>query len=223
VPRRPRAGCGGIVFHVINRGARRMRLFDDAADYRCFMGVLADAVDRVPMRLLSYVVMPNHWHLVLWPIADRDLSRFMAWATATHVHRWHLAHNSVGTGTLYQGRFKAIPVKDDEHFLTVCRYVERNPVRAGLVARAQEWPWSSASLRRQPAGPPVDAWPVARPPNWSQHLNTPERSADLERLRQAEAGKPFGPAEWSLATATQLGWRSGLGRPGRPVRSEGSE
>jgi putative transposase len=196
-------------------------LFDTAADYRCFLRVLADAAGHLPMRLLAYVVMPNHWHLVLWPLGDRDLSHFMAWATATHVRRWHADHDSLGTGTLYQGRFKAIPVKDDAHFLTVCRYVERNPIRAGLVTQAHEWPWSSASPRNRYAGPTLDEWPVPRPADWAERLNTPESEADLERLRQGEVGMPFGPGEWSLATAARLGWTAGLRRRGRPPRLAG--
>ena len=87
----------------------------------------------------------------------------MAWATATYSRRWHLAHNTVGTGTIYQGRFKAIPVKDDRHFLTVCRYVERNPVRARLVSRVEDWEWSSASSVSRPSGPFLHEWPVPRP------------------------------------------------------------
>lgn len=188
MPRRPRTGCGGIVFHLLNRGARRLCLFENAADYSCFLQVLTDATMRLPMRLLAYVVMPNHWHLVLWPVGDHDLSRFMAWTTAAHVRRWHGAHNSQGTGALYQGRFKAIPVKDEGHFLTVCRYVERNPVRAGLVSKADDWPWSSASPRSRHDGPPLDAWPVTRPVDWHQRLSRPESNADLERLRRGGSG-----------------------------------
>jgi putative transposase len=95
------------------------------------------------MRLLSYIVLPNHWHLVVWPQRDGELSSYAQWLTVTHVRRWHAHHHSGGTGPVYQGRFKSFPVETDDHFLTVCRYVERNARRANLVARAENWRWSS--------------------------------------------------------------------------------
>jgi putative transposase len=108
------------------------------------------------MRVLAYVVMPNHWHLVLWPAADVQLSRFMQWLTLTHTRRWHIVRGTIGTGPLYQGRYKAIPIQSDEHLLTAMRYVERNPLRAGLIGRAQDWPWcSAASAHGGRAWPPV--------------------------------------------------------------------
>ncbi|HUG92188.1 MAG TPA: hypothetical protein VML55_15210, partial [Planctomycetaceae bacterium] len=81
--------------------------------------------------------MPNHWHLVVWPAGDGDLSEYMRWLTVTHTQRWHAAHHTSGTGALYQGRFKS------EHFLTVCRYVERNALRANLAGSAEAWRWGS--------------------------------------------------------------------------------
>ena len=219
MPRRPRGGCGGLVFHVMNRGARRAVLFDDGRDYRAFAEVLREAGDRVPMRVLAYVLMPNHWHLVLWPLEDLHLSAYMAWATGTHARRWHLARGSAGTGALYQGRFKALPVKNDRHFLRVCRYVERNPVRAGLVARAEFWPWSSASEIGREHGPRLHPWPVARPADWCERINQPETEAELAKLRRSPNGPPFGPKAWSRRMAGRLGWRTGLRGPGRPARS----
>jgi putative transposase len=110
MPRRFQIGTGGVLFHVMNRGARRGRLFFDADDYRCFLRAMVEALTHTDMRILSYAIMPNHWHLVLWPRADGDLSRFMQRLTRLHAQWWHLAHQSVGTGAVYQGRFRAIPV-----------------------------------------------------------------------------------------------------------------
>ena len=221
MPRRSRNGSGGLVFHVMNRSARRLTLFDSPTDYRAFEQVLCEAAERVPMRLLCYAVMPNHWHLVLWPLEDHDLSRYMKWLTMTHAERWHLARGSVGTGAVYQGRFKAIPTQRDPHFLAVCRYVERNPLRAGLVERAEDWPWSSAwkgdgIVRR----PPLHSWPVARPEDWIDLLNQPEPAERLGALRGCvRRDTPFGTAQWKFQTATQLGWKLGLRGRGRPPRS----
>src|SRR5438270_7729787 len=121
-----RAADGGYVYHALNRATGRHPLFQKDGDYEAFERVLAEACARVPVRLLAYCVMPNHWHLVVWPKADGDLSRFTAWLTLTHTQRWHAHHHTAGTGHLYQGRFKSFPVQEDDHLLIVCRYVERN-------------------------------------------------------------------------------------------------
>lgn len=125
-----RAAPGGLVYHVLNRANGRQALFDDDGDYAAFERVLSEAQKRIAMRLLAYCVMPNHWHLVLWPHRDGDLSRFISWLTLTHTQRWHAYRQTVGTGHLYQGRFKSFVVQTDEHLMTVCRYyVERNAGR----------------------------------------------------------------------------------------------
>src|SRR5689334_12252592 len=107
MPRRNRFSTGGYVFHVLNRAVGRQTIFANDADYVAFECVMREAAKQVPMRLLSYSIMPNHWHLVLWPVSDNDLSNYMHWLTATHTQRWHLAHGTTGTGPIYQGRFKS--------------------------------------------------------------------------------------------------------------------
>ena len=124
------------MFHVINRGNGRMTIFDDESDYAAFERVMAETMERKPMRLLAYCLMPNHWHLVLRPRKDGDLGRFMQRLTVTHVRRWHEHRHTAGEGHLYQGTYKSFLVAQDEHYLSVCRYVERNALRAGLVPRA---------------------------------------------------------------------------------------
>jgi putative transposase len=143
VPRRPRIATGGYVYHALNRAVGRSTIFEKDDDYAAFEAVLEEAREQVDTRLLAFSVMPNHWHLVLWPREDGDLSDYMGWLTNTHTRRWHLAHGTVGTGPLYQGRFKSFPIQEDEHFFTVCRYVERNALRANLVTSAEQWRWSS--------------------------------------------------------------------------------
>ena len=97
---------GGLAYHVLNRGVARMQVFDDADDFAAFGRVLAEAAARVPtIRLLGYCLMPNHWHLVVWPKGDGQLSEFMRWLTVTHTQRWHAHHHSSGTGPVYQGRY----------------------------------------------------------------------------------------------------------------------
>jgi putative transposase len=182
-----------------------------------FLRALNDAQDRIPLRLLCYVLMPNHWHLVVWPARDDELARFMAWLTSTHSRRWHLRRQSVGSGTNYQGRYKAIAVKDDPHYLVVCRYVERNPIKAGLVASAADWPWSSASVTAGSTQPRTTEWPVARPEPWGEYVDRDESPGEFERLQTAiRSGTPYGPHGWREDAATRLRWPSGLRSRGRP-------
>ncbi len=89
--------------------------------------------------------MPNHWHFVLRATEDGGMSDFLRWVSLTHTMRLHAHYHTTGEKHIYQGRFKSFPVQDDAHFLTVCRYVERNALRAGLVARAEDWKWGSLS------------------------------------------------------------------------------
>jgi putative transposase len=204
-----------------------MKLFGKAADYQLFEQVLTEAVEREGMRLCAYVMMPNHFHLVLWPRRDGQLSRFMQWVTMTHTQRFHARRGSRGRGHLYQSRFKSFPIQADEHFLSVCRYVERNPLRAGLVRQAKSWAWSSLGLRqgrRVESKLKLAQWPVAMPRNWSELVERAEDEKELEGLRRAsERGRPFGEGDWVLRTATRLGIQSSLRPPGRPRKSGGKK
>src|SRR5580658_5833113 len=142
--RKPRFSPGGLAYHVMNRASVKIDLFDDAGNYDAFERVLAEATKReATMRVCAYCLMPNHFHLVLWPKVDGQLSRFMQWLTMTHTQRWHAHRHSAGRGHLYQSRFKSFPIQENSHFLSVCRYVERNPLRANLAERSQDWRWSS--------------------------------------------------------------------------------
>jgi len=161
-----RTATGGLVYHVLNRANGRMRIFHKPEDYDAFERIVEEAAERVAMRVLAYCLMPNHWHLVLWPREDGDLSRFVGWASLTHTRRWHAHRRSEGTGHLYQGRFKSFLVESDEHLWTVCRYVERNALRAGLCQRAEQWRWSSLwrfVCGDEAARKLLSEWPVPRP------------------------------------------------------------
>jgi putative transposase len=219
MPRRCTAVTAGLVFHVMNRAARRAPLFAVSVDYDAFERVLWEAENRVPMRLLAYVVMPNHWHLVVWPLADGALPRYMKWLTRTHAQRWHRAHGSTGTGALYQGRYKAVPVQTDRHFLVACRYVERNPCRSGLVDRPSDWRWSSAWLGAAPNRPTLAEWPVSRPADWETWLNAPEHPTAIRSLRRCtKLEVPYGAVDWTHQVALRLGLDGRLRGRGRPPR-----
>lgn len=224
MPRHARAAPGGLVYHALNRAVARLPLFQKDGDYEAFERVLALALAEHPTRLLAYCLMPNHWHLVVWPRRDGELTAFVRWLTHTHAMRWHAHYQTGGTGHLYQGRFKAFPVSADDHLYTVLRYVERNPLRAGLVARAEEWRWSSLGRRRRGAGESLlHPWPVPEPADWPARVNRPQTEAELEAVRRSVArGRPYGPPAWQAETAKRMGLEWTLrprGRPRKP-RSE---
>ena len=216
--RLPRAAEGGMVYHVLNRANARMRILDAESDYAAFEKVLVEAHERLPMRTLSYCLMPSHWHLVLWPRQDGELSEFMWWLTVTHAQRWHAAHGTAGTGHLYQGRFKSFPVQSDEHYLAVCRYVERNALRARLVERAEAWRWGSLWRRTNNVRAPLlSDWPLPEPRNWRKQVNAPQTEAELAAIRRSvKRGSPLGSEAWVQTTAGTLGLASTLRPRGRP-------
>ena len=201
-----------------------MTILEKPEDYAAFERVLEEAVDRTEMRVLAYCVMPNHWHLVVWPREDGELSRFTGWLTLTHTQRWHAHRHSAGSGHLYQGRFKSFPVQDDEHFLTVCRYVERNALRSNLVQRAEAWRWGS--LHRWKHGNAkekslVASWPLPRVAGWAKHVNTPLTEAELSALRRSvKRGVPFGETSWRDRMVRRLGLESTVRPQGRPKKQK---
>src|SRR5271155_1884971 len=121
------------------RGMAGPRCFERTATTR----PVAEANARRPIDVIAYCILLNHWHLVLRPRRNGDLSRFVGWLTLTHTQRWHAHYHNTGSGHLYQGRFKSFPVEGGAYFLALCRYVERNGLRAGLVRRAEAWRWCS--------------------------------------------------------------------------------
>ncbi len=220
MPRQARNAPGGVVYHVLNRAVARLPLFQKAGDFEAFERVMCQAMERQPIRLLAFCLMSNHWHMLLWPRADGDLTRFVRWLTHTHTMRWHAHYQTSGTGHLYQGRFKSFPVETDEHFLTVARYVERNAVRANLVKGAEKWRWSSLWQRLNP-GHPLGAllhpWPVPQPNKWLAYVNAAQTDAELAALRRAvQRGSPFGSEHWQQRVAKRLGLEFTLRPRGRP-------
>jgi putative transposase len=220
MPRTARASVGGLCYHVINRGNNRLKVFHKPQDYEAFVAMVAEACERVPVRLLAYCIMPNHFHLVLWPRGDGDLSRWMQWLLTAHVRRYHVHYG--GSGHVWQGRFKAFPIQQNEHLLTALRYVERNALRAGLVGRAQDWAWSSArwwrDRRRWPAF--LHDGPVDRGRRWLADVNSPMTPEEEDALRRSvNRGTPWGSQTWQQRTAGRLGIEASLRPRGRPSKT----
>jgi putative transposase len=202
----------------MNRGNAHTRIFHTPDDYREFLQLFAPACQRLPMRILAFCLMPNHFHLSLWPHNDGDLGTWMQWLMTSHVRRHHKRYQS--DGHIWQGRFKAFPAQSDWHILSVMRYIERNPLRANLVATAQEWPWSS--LRAWQVGNPgnlLDIAPIPRPENWLEWVNQPQSQEELDAIRTSiDRGSPLGQEQWTRQIAEELGLQSTLRSRGRPVK-----
>jgi putative transposase len=219
MPRTARVAPGGLVYHVLNRSVARIKLFRKPADFEAFEHILLEAHRRVPIPLLGWCIMSNHWHVVPSPGEDGELTEFFRWLTLTHAMRWRVSHHTVGYGPLYQGRFKSFPI-EDECVPTVCRYVERNPLTAGLVQRAQDWRWSSLWAREHGSAELqalLAPWPVKRPANWLELVNRPMRPKEVERLKVSMTrGRPFGSELWTQRTVRGLGLERTLRPRGRP-------
>jgi putative transposase len=218
MPRKPRISLGNYCYHVLNRGNGRNTVFHKDGDYAAFLKLMKEASERTAMRLLSYCLMPNHFHLVLWPEQDGDLSKWMQWLTTSHVRRYHRHYDS--SGHVWQGRFKSFPIQSDNHLLTVMRYVERNPVRAKTipVRKVQNWPWSSVGQPPKDTVVPVlDPGPVKRRRNWIDWVNRPLNEQERKAMGVCiSRGQPFGEDDWKSKTAKKLSIESSMRARGRP-------
>jgi putative transposase len=222
--RQVRIAPGGVVFHVLNRSAGKFKFLSREKDFQAFENVLLEAHARHPLQIFSYCVLATHWHFVVRPEKDGDLTAFFRWLTHTHAMRWRVSHHTVGYGHLYQGRFKSFPVEQDEHFLNVCRYVERNALTAGLVTRAEQWRWGSLWAREHGAKELraiLGSWPADRPADWTRHVNEAIGGKELDRLRSSlERGRPYGSESWVLRTATRFRMEHTIRPEGRPAKKK---
>ena len=208
---------GGLCVHVVTRGNARATVFHSDDDYAIFMQLLSAAQGRVRLELVAWCLKPNHLHLVMRPLADGDLARFMHWLLTTHVQRHRVRHGT--TGRVWQGRYKAFPIQADAHFLTVLRYVERNPVRAGLVDCALEWRWSSVRERQTAAGEHglLAPSPVPLPSPWRDWVDKPLTGAEIANVRTSiRRDRPLGDSAWTRELANRLNLLGTLKPRGRP-------
>ena len=209
-----------MIYHMLNRANFRSRLFRETAHYEDFLGIVEESLNFVPMRILAYCLMPNHWHLVLYPRADGDLSKFLRRITLTHTQRYHARTRTVGYGHVYQGRYKSLLVESDRHFLTLVRYVERNAQRAALVKKAEDWPWSSAHVRlhgNEKQKKLLSPWPVAQPRHYLEWVNQSQGKEEIENIRYAiKKSRPYGSEQWLGKAVAQFGLENTMRNRGRP-------
>lgn len=224
MPRVERIDVGGLVYHVINRANARVQIFDADEDYQLFETILEEGAERTGMHLLAYCIMPNHWHLVLYPQRDGDLVAFMSWVSNTHTRRWHVAKRTIGGGHLYQGRYKSFFCQDDAHFLTLARYVERNAKRANLVGKAEQWRWSSVWRREQGTQKQkklLSPWPVPYPREYLSWLNEPQTVTEEEAITRAIVkSSPFGSEQWTHGMVKKYGLEQTLNPVGRRTKNQ---
>ena len=220
MPRSPRADEAGGLYHALNRGNLRADIFKKEADFAAFERILGEALEIHEVELFSYQLMSNHYHLVLRPLVDGEMSRFMGWVGGTHTMRYHAHYHTSGMGHVYQQRYKSFPIQNDDHFFVVCRYVERNALRAGLVKRAEDWRWGSLWRWLQKPEPQprlLTTWPLPRLPGWVDRVNSPLTKVELQAVRNcAQRGKPLGDDCWVQSTVKRLNLESTIRPRGRP-------
>ncbi len=219
MPRPPRADEAGGLYHALNRGNLRADVFRKEGDFAAFEKILHEGLQKYQVELFSYQLMSNHYHLVLRPLIDGEMSRFMGWIGGTHTMRYHAHYGTSGLGHVYQQRYKSFPIQDDGHFIVVCRYVERNALRAKRVHRAEDWRWGSLWRWLQKPEPDpklLSPWPIARLPKWAQRVNAPLTEKELAAVRlSAQRGRPLGDEAWVKSTAGRLNLKSTIRSRGR--------
>jgi len=149
MPPRARSLLSECYVHVINRSAHKVPLFERSKDYRDFLRILRDGLDRYPVRLVAYCLMSNYWHLVAAPVGSAVLSKLVHWVTTTHAVSIHKRPSARGHGPVHQGKFKSHPVQGLGQLLRVIRCVERQALAGNLVSRAEDWPWGSLADRQR--------------------------------------------------------------------------
>ncbi|MDP3956343.1 MAG: transposase [bacterium] len=223
MPRNARIDIANEYYHVINRANGRLEIFKTPADYALFEELLLEAVELFEMSVVAYVLMPNHWHFLLSPRADGDLGRFMHRLSNSHTRKVHALTNTNGGGHLYQGRYKSFLVDTDKYLLSLVRYIERNPVRAGLVGACEEWQWGSAFRRfsgnMQQKRLLTDA-PTDLPHEYRAWINTAETPEELSVIRTCVTrGMPYGRDSWVDVMINRFKLQSTQRSVGRPRKN----
>ena len=229
MPRPLRPIDDGLIYHVINRGNNRQDIFHKPADFQAFLAALADLKDRKPFELFGYCLLNNHFHLLLRP-KGATTSRIMQSLLVSHTQRYHRHYRS--GGHIWQGRFKSPVIQNDEHLLAVLRYIKANPLRAALVQRAEEYPWSSYRAHglgemnelvdRLITYEDLSPLPKVRARKWAEKVHRPMDAAVLDAIRRSNAtGLPYGDEAWTRRLAKRLDLDLTIRPRGRPRKNAG--
>jgi putative transposase len=219
MPRIPRVAPGGLVYHVINRANARTKLFKTQADFLAFQQALIDTHERLPVPILAWAIMDDHWHLVLRPRKEAELARFVGRITLVHAMRSQVAHKTIGRGHVYQGRFKSFMVQEGKPLLSVLKFVESNGLRSKKAKKAQDYRWTSLHTRLK--GPKevqeiLAASPTPRPKDWTVLVNKPQSPEEEKEISNAIRRQcPYGDAKWVQKMVAKYGLESTLRPRGR--------
>jgi putative transposase len=220
MPRSARLAAGNVIYHCMNRSSGGFSMFKKDADYIFFESLLEEGKELIDMRILAYCIMPNHWHLLLYPKNDGDMSDFMHWITTSHVRNYRSATDSVGYGHLYQGVYKSFPVETERYMQTVVRYIEQNPLRANLVKDAKAWRWSSLWRRKHNDKKILSDLPIELPSDYLSTINVILNKDIKEKINHSiKRGTPFGPDNWVDDIVKKYGMESTIRKRGRPFGS----
>jgi len=182
MPRKPRVLQENFVYHVFNRRTDRQRLFPTSRAFDDFIHLMETGRERFDVRICTYCLMETHWHQAIW-VRDNGatgVSRYLRWLSARHALRFRFVSDTRGHGHVYQDRYKSVQVETDEHYLALMRYIEANPVVAGLVDRAEQWPWSGFAERLSGRRRILNEGPLPLPHDWPDIVNRPSLCDDFE-------------------------------------------
>jgi putative transposase len=222
MPRHNRVDVAGEVYHVVNRANGREFIFQTDDDYWSVISIIEETLKRYPLDIFSFCIMSNHWHFAVRPRENGDIGKFFGSMTQKVTQRWHAYHHSVGSGHLFQGRFRSFLVQTDSYFIQLMKYVESNPLRAKMVARAEDWKWSSLHLRlfkRALASKILADWPIEYTGDYVNDINLPMHESFLQQVRHSSArGTPLGEAGWIQDVVKKFGLEHTLRQRGRQFK-----
>ena len=220
--RQPRIDIANEIYHVINRANAKQFIFNSDDDFLPVISALEETLKLYPIEIFSFCLMSNHWHFVVRPHSDGDLGRFFGKLTQKVTQRWHAYHHTVGSGHLFQGRFKSFLVQTDSYFIQLMKYVEANPLRANLVNRAEDWKWGSLWLRQNSPETVkclLATWPLEYSGNYLKDINEPLPKLFLEQVRGSiNRGRPLGDEAWVRGMVEKYNLKYTIRREGRPCK-----
>lgn len=222
MPRHARIDIAGEIYHVINRANAKSWIFESSGDRTAVIESMGETLQKVPIDIFAFCIMSNHWHFAVRPRADGDMGKFFGKFTQKVTQRWHKFHQTVGSGHLFQGRFKTFLVQTDPYFIQLMKYIEANPLRAGLVSKAEDWAWCSLSLRQENielANTILTPWPIDIPAGYIDMVNQPMPKVFLEQVRgSVMRGRPFGDNRWVEEKISEYGLEHTIRQPFRPQK-----
>lgn len=219
MPRQARVAPGGTIFHVLNRSMGTAPLFRKQAEYAAFEQIMLEAQEMHPTRILGWCLLKRHWHMVIWPRKDGELTAFVRWMSHTHAVRCHAANGTAGDGQVYEGRYRSFPVERAAAW-SLLRFVERSALTAGMAKNAHDWRWGSLWVRRHPEVQSHTLLSDALgsvPEGWVRSVNAKVDGKELENFElSVQRGRPFGSERWQMQACRKWGMEHTMRPRGRP-------